>query len=86
VETIAQKGVAVVLSVDFVPDGRSLLTADWLGAVRLWDLVTGEQRFTLREYGGPPASSAVFSPDGRTVVAGFRDGTVVFWRAGPLEK
>lgn len=28
----------------------------------------------------------VFSPDGRTVAAGFKDGTVVFWRAVPLEK
>ncbi len=78
VQTIVETGVE---SVDFSPDDRSLLTAGWTGAVKLWDVQSGEQRFTLRDMGGPPAESAVFSPDGRTVVAKFSDGRVVFWRA-----
>ena len=71
--------------VDFTPDGRGLLVADFAG-VGVWDLVTRERVVWH------PAHSAVRSDfstsfvscwdvtrDGRTLATGHTDGTILLW-------
>ncbi len=71
------------------PDNKSLAVARGMwahelasdeGAVELWDLSSGELKTTLaKEYGA--AMGIAFSPDGRTLATGHRNGTIAFWQA-----
>jgi RNA polymerase sigma factor (sigma-70 family) len=81
-----------VEAVAFAPDGRALASADgridatrWQqdGAVRLWDVATGEK---LREFESPAEwfMRLAFSPDGRTLAATVRQSkkqgpSVLLW-------
>jgi WD40 repeat protein len=56
-----------LLSLEFLPDGKSLLSAGLDGSVRLWDLAGGRQARKLHH--GPEARTAALSPDGKTVAA-----------------
>ncbi len=64
------------------PDGTLLLSADYEGVGTIWDVRTGRQVRVLR-----PSTlihsmiSAVWSPDGRSVYAGFQNGSVRRWYA-----
>ncbi|MEQ8788314.1 MAG: WD40 repeat domain-containing protein [Pirellulaceae bacterium] len=76
-----------VLSVAFSPDGKQLLSSQFDGSVRLWDVRTGRQ---LRQFCGPRSaysnetlpviSSAAFSQDGRYVTAADEQGWVRVWQ------
>jgi WD40 repeat protein/DNA-binding SARP family transcriptional activator/class 3 adenylate cyclase len=68
---------AGVFAVDWSPDGRLLLTADWYGSTRIFDR-SGRNVSTLQEHRAavtvdgtrlevPPIFDAQFSPDGRLV-------------------
>jgi WD40 repeat protein len=70
-----------VYSLDFHPDGQSLLTADLAGSIRQWDLATGKaigsfdaktlyhlDRSQLVDYGG--VRGLAISPDGGSVAGG----------------
>jgi WD40 repeat protein len=59
-----------VMSVDFSPDGRRLVTASWDGTARIWDAATGKQLHVLWENDGGARNltAARFSPDGRRVL------------------
>jgi hypothetical protein len=46
--------------------------------IRVWDLVTGEQETTLEGHVGPVRCVA-FSPDGKKLVSGSDDTTVLVW-------
>jgi WD40 repeat protein/energy-coupling factor transporter ATP-binding protein EcfA2 len=76
-------GVGSLNWVAFAPDGRTLAVAgDGGNLAALWDLSDLAQPrrlsvLSLTEGG----SSVVFSPDGRTVAAADRDGTVKLWDA-----
>jgi WD40 repeat protein/serine/threonine protein kinase len=61
-----------VYAVAYSPDGRTALLAKGGGNVGLWDLATGRR---LRAFltGVGDTWSAVFSPDGQTVAAGYTD-------------
>lgn len=69
---------AVVLTADFSPDGRLLLTGDDAQNLLLWDVETGE---LLRRYAGSTdwVRSAVFTPDGRGIISA-SDVTLTLWR------
>jgi WD40 repeat protein/tRNA A-37 threonylcarbamoyl transferase component Bud32 len=59
-----------VVSVDFRPDGRRLVTSSWDGTARIWDTATGKQLHVLHESDGGARNLAAarFSPDGRRVL------------------
>ena len=48
--------------------------------MRLWDVLTGQERVTMTGHGGP-VNVVAFSKDGRILVTGSDDGTVKLWRA-----
>ena len=78
-DPVAQRGFGVGQS--FSPDGRGMLARSW-GAnsdrVLLWDVGTRRFRHDLRGHGGD-VYSAVFSPDGKSVLTGSVDGTARIW-------
>jgi WD40 repeat protein len=76
---------SLVSSVDFSPDGLSIITAQYDGTVRIWDAQTGaevgaDQLLTLRPAAGRPIV-ATFSKNGRWILAGTIDGTTRIWDA-----
>ena len=68
------------------PSGRVLATADPHG-VRLWDVAAGKpfHSYTLplqpplSAFTGSPATALAFTPDGKQLVTGLPDGTILFW-------
>jgi WD40 repeat protein len=73
-----------VSALTFSLDGRQLVSASgtvWVSmpsndrTVRFWDVETGKNRIT-REL-GTGIRSLAFSPDGKTVLAGFQDGVLI---------
>lgn len=66
-------------SVAFSPDGRTLaVTAAGNSAVTLWETATGKERITFQGHRGPLTFTA-YSPDGKTVLSGSWDTTVLGW-------
>ena len=55
---------AFIRTVAFLPDGKTLASADGDGTVCLWDIATGKERTHYRIRPGPGASMT-FSPDNR---------------------
>jgi WD40 repeat protein len=71
-----------VVSVAFSPDGKTLASGSWDTTVRVWDSVTGKQRWELfMLIRGESVNSVAFSPDGKTVAAayGVGDKTIKLW-------
>jgi WD40 repeat protein len=76
------------------PDGKTLAVArgTWAhelpsdeGAVELWDLSSGELKATLAAEHGA-AIGVAFSPDGRLLATGHRNGTIALWQAATEEE
>jgi WD40 repeat protein len=81
----------MVLTAQFSPDGRRLVTASFDGTARVWDAASGQPLGQPLRH-GPVARSAAealaerpltaqFSPDGRRVVTASFDGTARLWDA-----
>jgi RNA polymerase sigma factor (sigma-70 family) len=78
-------GTALTADVAFSPDGRTMVLADARGA-RLHDLLTGHQisefltpDITLEGHLGGGAQTLIFSPEGRALSTGHRNGSITVW-------
>ena len=65
-------------SVIFSPDGRTLASGS-NEIIRLWDVVTGENKQTIKDT--PSVSSVAFSPDGKTLASVGGNETIRLWDA-----
>ena len=65
----------------YSPDGNTLASTD-RNVIHLWDAHSGELLRTLTGHIGYIYSIA-FSPDGRTLTSGGRDGTMLLWKIAP---
>jgi WD40 repeat protein len=74
---VAATGAGVVA---FSPDGRWLASGRVDGWLRLWDVTTGDTRWTTHAHTQETVDVA-FSPDGRWVVSAGGDRTVRVWEA-----
>src|SRR5205814_7553860 len=66
-----------VVAVAFSPDSKTLASASYDGALKLWDMATGKERATLGEYKGCLGCVA-FSHDGKTLASGAIGSPVYF--------
>ncbi|MCA6229745.1 MAG: caspase family protein [Phenylobacterium sp.] len=71
---------AEVMSVDFSPNGRQVLTGSNDDTARLWDTASGREIRSFTGHGGN-VTSVAFSPDGRQVLTGSTDATARLWDA-----
>src|SRR5262249_48585534 len=62
----------------FAPDGRAL-AAGAGRTVKVWDLTTGKERTTLAKGHRETIFTLAYSPDGRFLATGSKDGSVRFW-------
>ncbi|GAB4501723.1 MAG: PQQ-binding-like beta-propeller repeat protein [Anaerolineales bacterium] len=79
-KTTLQGHKMAVTSVDFSPDGKSLVSTSWDKTAIVWDLSTYQPRLTLVGHSAQ-VFSADFSADGKRIVTGSYDGTLRFWDA-----
>ena len=65
-----------VFSVEFSPDGKTLATGAWDGAVHIWELPGGKELHQFHEQNGP-ARAVAFSPDGRLFACAGKSADIV---------
>jgi WD40 repeat protein/serine/threonine protein kinase len=68
---------SVIYALAFSPDGKSLATGsdDW--HVKVWDVLSGEEKTTLEGPGSGAVQTVAYSPDGRKFAWGNAGGQVV---------
>ena len=74
-------GTGVCNSVDFSPDGNTLVSDINGNYLCMWDVNTGRQIRTFFGHSHYVISAIAFSPDGKTLVSGGSGGDVKFWNA-----
>ncbi|MEO0685115.1 MAG: hypothetical protein AAFY76_08750 [Cyanobacteria bacterium J06649_11] len=56
-----------------------LATSSYNNDIKLWDLNTKQEIYTLKGHSGK-VNSLVFSPDGKTLFSGSEDNTIKVWQ------
>jgi WD40 repeat protein len=69
---------AVLTAIAFSQDGKFLLTGDYAGTIRLWDVVAGKEMRVYRVPGFKVAA-VTLSRDNRVLAATGFDGDIVLW-------
>ena len=67
------------MSVAITADGKTLCSGHFDGAIRLWDLATGQVRTIFRVANTAALSSVVLSADDRTLACVHFGGTITLW-------
>jgi WD40 repeat protein len=67
-----------VSSVAYSPDGRFVASGSADSSIKIWDLETGREIWTLPEHEAAVESLA-YSPDGRRIVSGAADYSIKLW-------
>ncbi|MCZ8305870.1 MAG: hypothetical protein O9336_04045 [Microcystis sp. LE19-98.1E] len=67
-----------VQSVNFSPDGKTLVSSSGDNTIKLWNVETGQEIRTLKGH-DRAVWSVNFSPDGKTLVSGRWDSTIKLW-------
>jgi WD40 repeat protein len=75
------KGLGPYRAVAFSPDGRTLAASGYDRKIRLWELVSGQERHSFSGQGNE-AHALTFHPNGSLISAN-SDGTALVWRAAP---
>jgi WD40 repeat protein len=79
VELLPQRGHTFpVSSVAYSPDGRFVVSGSADSSVKIWDLETGRELWTLPEHEAA-VKSVAYSPDGRHIVSGAADYSIKLW-------
>jgi WD40 repeat protein len=60
------------------PEGKSVVSGSHDRALKLWDITTAQLKLTLQ--GDSALLAVAVSADGRTIAAGYADGTVNVWQ------
>lgn len=83
-----------VNTISYSPDGKFIVSASWDGLLLIWDAETGNLLKSLHEPSlhedlsdelnidilyKYEISSAFYSPDGKHIVAAYRNGTIIIW-------
>ncbi|MDB9537281.1 WD40 repeat domain-containing protein, partial [Dolichospermum planctonicum CS-1226] len=67
-----------VNAIALTPDGKTVISGSGDNTIKIWDLGTGQEKFTF-----PGHSSSVnaiaLTPDGKTVISGSDDKTIKIW-------
>jgi WD40 repeat protein len=69
---------AMVLSLSFSPDGKTLASTGHDFTIKLWDVATGTEFRTLKGHSAP-VTAVAFSPDGKILASASRDYTIQVW-------
>jgi WD40 repeat protein len=73
-----------IWSIDWSPDGASVVTSSKDGTAMVWDAVTGEVSLVLEGHTGW-IRMVRWSPDGSQIATASEDGTVRIWDTGSTE-
>ena len=74
---VIYEGMSYSSRVAFSPDGRTIVSADIGGKIRLWNPVTGELEGTITTKHTGGIRSLVYAPDGRTIATSGRSDKII---------
>lgn len=66
-----------VTALAFTPDNKSLANGSSDGTIKLWDVLTGQLRHTIKN--GTEVDAIAFTKDGKTLAAGGSDSSITAW-------
>ena len=69
-----------ISSLAFSPDGKTLASDSRDGTIRLWDVITGEEKYTLKK-DSDKATMLSFTPDGETIVSVSWEDKISLWNS-----